>query len=192
MEYFFLGLGNPKSYKGTRHNIGKDFIEGLVEQSGSQWKKIGMYRIATILLGPHIVLCAVSDGNMNNTGEDLKDILLEVDPKRLVVFYDDLDFMPGIVRLAQGKNDGGHNGIKSIISVLKSKDFLRFRIGVGKKSPIQEYVLEKIPQDELEKITKRLQEVFPCVFKNLLEKNIENALNFCNTKGVSLVKNLKT
>ena len=184
MEYIFLGLGNPIGYAGTRHNIGKDFIEGLVQHSGSVWSSInGKYRISTILLGPHIVLCVVNDGSMNNVGLDLKEILLEIEPKKLVVFYDEVEFAPGAVQLAQGKNDGGHNGVKSIIKALGSKDFLRFRIGVGKKKPLEKHVLEKIPPKEFKKITEKLQKIFPCVFHNLLKHNINKALQNCNKKN---------
>ena len=79
MDFLFLGLGNPTAYQGTRHNVGKDLVEGLACEDKCEWHQVAGGRVTSILLGPQHVACMVSDGFMNETGQDMREALLEID-----------------------------------------------------------------------------------------------------------------
>ena len=172
MEYFFLGLGNPAGYEGTRHNIGKDFIEGIVSQSGCPWHTIGNSRVACILIAEHMITCAVNGGYMNETGESMRELLGEINPSRLVVVHDEINFPIGTVRLSKNKSAGGHNGVDSIIQTLGTKEFFRLRVGIGQQDDTKnydrkEYVLARVPVNEMQIITTALHESLPDIFSQL-------------------------
>ena len=172
MEFLFLGLGNIEEYRGTRHNIGKDLVEALAQQAGATWKEVGKAEIATLLLGPHVITCTVSKGYMNTTGEDLQEILAEIDPQKLLVLHDELDLKVGLVRLSYNKSPGGHNGVASVAKQLGTNAFSRLRIGVGRGENVKKYVLEVIPPQDLKNITKALHEKLPDIISELfIEKN---------------------
>ena len=171
MEYFFLGLGNPTGYEGTRHNVGKDLVEGLVKQAGCLWREVSNGKISVLLLGPHIITCGVSDGFMNETGQDMRSVLSELEPSRLVVVHDEVDFDVGTIRLSEGKSAGGHHGVESIIEVLGTKDFFRLRIGVGKRGNIKQHVLARLPADDMHTIAQTLQDSLPDILIQLFRKN---------------------
>ena len=169
MEYFFLGLGNPDGYGGTRHNIGKDFVEGLVLREGSRWNRIGRCRVACVPLWRYAVTCAVSDGYMNETGDDMRDILSELEPSRLVVVHDDIDFPAGTVRLSKGKSSGGHNGVESVIRTVGTDDFWRVRIGIGTGGDsVRKHVLDPPSADDMRAITEGLRTALPDILTGLL------------------------
>ena len=169
MDFLFLGLGNPPEYRGTRHNIGKDLIEGLVSEEGGKWYTVAKGRIGCLLLGPHRVACMVSNGFMNNTGQDMQEALLEIDPVRLVVVHDEVALPVGSIRLSYNKSSGGHNGVASVASVLETDAFFRMRIGVGKgEGDLKEYVLEKIPSSDMESITHTVHTTLPNIILNQL------------------------
>ena len=183
MEYFFLGLGNPEGYEGTRHNIGKDFVAGLVSHADRPWELIGRCRIACVPLWRHTVTCAVSDGFMNETGNDARDILAELEPSKLVVIHDDTDFPVGTVRLSRKKSSGGHNGVESVIRTVGTDDFWRLRIGIGrggsdgagntdggagKRDTVRDHVLAVLPPDDMRAITEGLRSALPDILTGLL------------------------
>ena len=173
MDFLFFGLGNPSGYRGTRHNIGKDLIEGLVREDKAAWHTVAKGRVGCILLGPHRVACMVSDGFMNNTGHDMHDALLEIDPRRLVVVHDEVALPVGSIRLSYNKSPGGHNGVASVAEVLGTNAFFRLRIGVGKGAgDLKEYVLEKVPSDDMRAITHTVQTTLPNIILNQLPAQV--------------------
>ena len=70
---------------------------------------------------------------MNNSGEAIKAIIdwFKVDKDKLIIVVDDIDIPLGKIRVRKKGSSGGHNGLKSIINHLNSKEFLRIRIGIG-------------------------------------------------------------
>ena len=169
MDFLFLGLGNPPEYRGTRHNIGKDLIEGLVSEDGGKWHTVAKGRVGCLLLGPHRVACMVSDGFMNETGRDMQDALLEIDPARLVVVHDEVALPVGSIRLSYNKSPGGHNGVASVANALSTNAFFRLRIGVGKDNgDLKEYVLKKIPSSDMNSITHTVHTTLPNIILNQL------------------------
>ena len=168
MDILFLGLGNPPTYKGTRHNIGKDLVEGLVYEGGCAWRKVANGRICCLLLGPHVITCMVSDGFMNETGQDMCEVLTEIDPSRLVVIHDEVDLPVGTIRLSFDKSAGGHNGVASVAKELGTTAFFRLRIGVGKGKNLKRYVLGTVPSKDMESIVFALHAVLPDIILHQL------------------------
>ena len=169
MDFLFLGLGNPPEYRGTRHNIGKDLVEGLMCKDGCAWHSITNGKVGCLTLGPHHITCMVSDGFMNEVGQDMRDALLEINPERLVVLHDDIALPVGSIRLSYNKTPGGHNGVASVANALGTNTFFRLRIGVGKNNDdLKHYVLEKVPPADMKKITETVRTMLPDIILNQL------------------------
>ena len=170
MDFVFLGLGNPsRRYRGTRHNVGKDLIEGLVRESNSSWHTITGGKVASLTLGIHCVVCMVSDGFMNETGRDMREALLEIDPMRLVVVHDEVALPVGSIRLSYNRTNGGHNGVASVEDVLGDVGFFRLRIGIGRSSDnLRKYVLEVIPSSDMDMIVHAMDAMLPEVIQHQL------------------------
>ncbi|MDY0404042.1 aminoacyl-tRNA hydrolase [Virgibacillus sp. 179-BFC.A HS] len=150
------GLGNPgRKYAQTRHNIGFITIDELLHRN--QWKLEkekfhGLYTIGH--MNGEKVLLLKPLTFMNASGEAIRPLLdyYEIAPQDLLVIYDDLDLPAGKVRLRQKGGHGGHNGVRSTIDQLKTKEFNRLRIGIGRPSnamPVVDYVLGKFHKEEL-------------------------------------------
>jgi len=132
-----VGLGNPGSdYEGTRHNVGVEVVHELVERHNGTLKASREAAHADELrIGDFRVAVAFPQTYMNRSGESVRLLVRRYgieDPTRLVVVHDELDLDPGRLKLKVGGGLAGHNGLKSIRDHLKTDEFLRLRIGVGK------------------------------------------------------------
>src|SRR5690606_5529715 len=122
-----VGLGNPgKKYQSTRHNIGFMVIDELLSRQNLSLNKDkfkGKYT-QTIINGEKVLLLEPQT-YMNLSGESLRPLMdyYDIDVEDIIVIYDDLDLPTGKVRLRQKGGHGGHNGIRSIIDHLGTKDF---------------------------------------------------------------------
>jgi PTH1 family peptidyl-tRNA hydrolase len=136
--YLIAGLGNPgRKYEGTRHNMGFDTIDLLVEEfripSGGVKLK-AMYGKG-VIAGEKVILIKPMT-YMNLSGEAVRAFLdyFKMDAERdLIVVYDDIDQEPGQLRIRKKGSAGGHNGMKNIIQHVGTDRFARVRIGVGAK-----------------------------------------------------------
>src|SRR5690625_4396802 len=155
-----VGLGNPgRKYKDTRHNVGFMVIEELRERHKwklNQSKFNGKY--AMEMLNGEKVILLQPQTYMNLSGEAIRPLMnyFNIDLDDLIVIYDDLDLPTGKIRLRQKGGHGGHNGIRSTIDHLGTKEFKRIRIGVGRpvdQMPVVNYVLGKFPKEEEENVT---------------------------------------
>jgi peptidyl-tRNA hydrolase, PTH1 family len=150
-----VGLGNPgPAYAGNRHNVGQMTVDELARRaSGSFRSQRGQAQVADVRLGtgpdgvpgPKVVL-AKPTSYMNVSGSPVAGVLRMRggSAERLIVVHDDLDIPFGQVRLKLGGGEGGHNGLRSISSVLGTRDYLRVRVGIdrppGRMDPA-DYVL---------------------------------------------------
>lgn len=133
------GLGNPgEEYENTRHNAGFRAIEELGERLGAgYWKSQCGAKVAVVRVrgqeGPREVILAMPQDFMNTSGGPISKLCREyrVAPEELLVIHDELDLDPGDVRVKVGGGHAGHNGLKSIINKLGSRDFSRIRVGIG-------------------------------------------------------------
>lgn len=147
--FIIAGLGNPgKRYENTRHNVGFDAIDELVDRyripgSGVSHKAM----VGKGIMEGQKVLLAKPLTYMNLSGEAIRGLVdyYKIDPEtELLVIYDDISLEPGNIRIRKKGSAGGHNGIKSIIAQLGTQNFQRIRIGVGEKPKnwdLADYVL---------------------------------------------------
>ena len=158
IDALIVGLGNPGAqYRRTRHNVGQETVE-LLARRANVTLKAGRDRalVADASLAGSSVVLAVPTTYMNDSGLAVAALMrrnsyLPVD--RLVVVQDELDLAPGVVRVKVGGGLAGHNGLRSIVAQVRSPEFTRVRIGVG-KPPSKEHgaghVLSKMPPAERE------------------------------------------
>ena len=137
-DLLVVGLGNPGAqYVGTRHNIGFEVIDHLVEQSGLRLKMVAKVRamVAEARIGDHSVVLASPQTFMNLSGESVSRMVVRfgiVEPERIVVIHDEIDLPVGALRIKCGGGSAGNNGIRSIDAHLGTPDYVRIRVGVGR------------------------------------------------------------
>jgi len=159
------GLGNPgKSYINTYHNIGAETLYRIIgnkklKKPFSIWKK-ELFEYIKIENCIYIIPLTY----MNEAGKAIRAAAkrFNIQPKDILIIHDDTDIALGVYKLSHDRGSAGHNGIKSIISCLGTKNFWRLRIGVRGAHTIKasNFVLQKIsPQDKelLEKVLLEIQ-----------------------------------
>lgn len=158
------GLGNPgEEYAATRHNAGFRAIDELARQAGvSYWKNQLGAEVAVIKVndpdeegGKREVVLAKPQSFMNTSGGPLSKLCAtyKVHPEEVLVIHDELDIPEGDVRVKVGGGHAGHNGLRSIIDKLGSRDFSRIRVGIGNppgRMPVADFVLKQFRPKELE------------------------------------------
>jgi PTH1 family peptidyl-tRNA hydrolase len=129
-----VGLGNPgEEYAHTRHNAGFIVLDEIFGQS--DWNKSPsgslLWKRATIA-GENAEVFKPQT-YMNDSGQALKPVILknELIAEDVIVVHDEIDLPFGTLRISYDRGDGGHNGIKSMVSVLNSKAFVRIRVGIS-------------------------------------------------------------
>jgi len=130
-------LGNPGAkYEGTRHNIGVEVVEALVQRHHGKLKKgRELALVDQVRIGDKLVALAFPQTFMNESGRSVAQLIRRYgidDLSCLVVVHDELDLKVGRVKVKLGGGLAGHNGLKSIRDHLHSADFGRVRIGVSK------------------------------------------------------------
>ncbi len=132
IPHLIVGLGNPGSeYDFTRHNIGFLAVDALADQyKAGSWKK-KFKGLLTASNDPSLLFLKPQT-YMNLSGESVGEALRfhKLTPPNVIVFHDDLDLLPGQVRIKQGGGAGGHNGLKSIDAHI-GQDYWRVRLGIG-------------------------------------------------------------
>jgi peptidyl-tRNA hydrolase, PTH1 family len=151
-----VGLGNPgKKYERTRHNVGQEAIDLLASRHHSSLKT-GRDRamITECRINDTPVVLAVPTTYMNDSGEAVGPLARRykiTDPTAIIIVHDELDLDPGVVKIKVGGGLAGHNGLRSISQHLKTDDYIRIRIGVGKprsKEQGADHVLSKVSSED--------------------------------------------
>lgn len=153
MIKMIVGLGNPGlQYAKTRHNAGFWFIDSIRNSTLSVNNRFkGL--VGEQLFAADKVYLLMPETFMNKSGESVVALahFYKIMPEEILVVHDELDLLPGVARFKKGGGHGGHNGLRSIIEQLGTKDFMRLRIGVGHPghaSMVSGFVLSKAPQSE--------------------------------------------
>lgn len=140
-DWIVVGLGNPgEKYAKTRHNVGEEVVRLLAERRGVNLRggRDDALVAETRFAGPdgdERVALAFPITFMNESGRSVGAMVRRYrieSPEQVIVVQDELDLPPGDLKIKAGGGLAGHNGLKSITSHLRSQDFLRVRIGVGK------------------------------------------------------------
>ena len=132
-----VGLGNPgPNYAQTRHNVGFMVADRLAARLGSKFKvhKRSGAEIVTGRLGGRPVVLAKPRCYMNESGRQVGPLakFYSVAAADVLIIHDELDIDFGQIRLKIGGGEGGHNGLRSVVAALGTKDFQRVRIGIGR------------------------------------------------------------
>lgn len=159
-----IGLGNPGSrYATTRHNIGFLALDHLAQtEVGMAWKIKSRAEILQIRVAQDPLLLVKPQTYMNLSGEAVAEIMrfYQWDPTQLVVIHDDVDLAFGELRVKRGGGSAGHRGVRSIVNMLGSADFIRMRVGVGRPQTIEDTGVD-LADWVLAKFTGSEQKVLP-------------------------------
>ena len=190
--FVIAGLGNPgKDYKNTRHNIGFDVIDVIAEKHNiSVIEKKHKALIGKGVINGYKVILAKPQTYMNLSGESIREIVeyYKVDPTaELIIVSDDISLDVGNIRIRKKGSAGGHNGLKSIIGLLGTDQFMRVKMGVGEKPKgydLADYVLGHFTGDErkiMDEAAKSAEEAV-CM---MLQGDADAAMNRFNTKSTA-------
>lgn len=158
------GLGNPgEEYAQTRHNAGFKAIDELARQANvTYWKNQAGAEVAFIKVndaeaedGKREVILVKPQSYMNTSGGPISKLCAQykVSVEELLVIHDELDIPAGDVRIKVGGGHAGHNGLRSIIDKMGSRDFSRVRVGIGNppgRMPVADFVLKQLRSREAE------------------------------------------
>lgn len=158
------GLGNPgEEYAQTRHNAGFKAIDELARQANvTYWKNQAGAEVASIKVndaeaedGKREVILVKPQSYMNTSGGPISKLCAQykVSVEELLVIHDELDIPAGDVRIKVGGGHAGHNGLRSIIDKMGSRDFSRVRVGIGNppgRMPVADFVLKQLRSREAE------------------------------------------
>lgn len=184
--YLIVGLGNPEGeYSNTRHNMGFDAINHLSQKLNitvTKEKFKALYGDG--MINNEKVILLKPQTYMNLSGESIVKVrdYFKIDNKNIIVIYDDIDLEPGIVKLRKKGGAGTHNGMKSVIASLQTKEFPHVRIGTGQpefKELLVQHVIGKLSEDEynaLKPAIKKAADAVPIIIKD----GIDNAMNKLN------------
>lgn len=178
-----VGLGNPgKEYEKTRHNAGRIILEYIAKANDfGDWKndmKTKSLR-AKGQVDSEKFDFMLPETFMNNSGNAVAGVIDDKKKlKNLVVVYDDLDIPVGSLKISFNRSSGGHNGLESVIKKVKSKEFVRIRVGVSPHTPtgklkkpsgedaVLKFLLGAFKDDELKtlkKQSKQIAEILVCL-----------------------------
>lgn len=190
--FLVVGLGNPGSeYAATRHNAGFMVVDELARRFGVSidHEKWQAHSVQLVLWGSKICLLK-PDTFMNLSGKAVARYVdfYKVSPEQILVVHDDLDMEPGRVKLVAGGGTGGHNGIRSLVQYLGTKDFLRLKLGIGRPGklnlysgmPVEKYVLAPFAPDEKILLEQRMDAIEKGL-EYLVCDGIAKAMNLLNT-----------
>ncbi|MDO8451975.1 MAG: aminoacyl-tRNA hydrolase [bacterium] len=131
-----VGLGNPGTqYEGTRHNIGFMVVERLAREAGLgvvAWNEEKKHKALTAKVGD--ILIVKPQTFMNASGVAVKSLVdyHKLSPEDVWIIHDEIDLPIGKIRIRQKGGGAGHRGVESVMKMLGSDLFVRFRLGVGR------------------------------------------------------------
>ncbi len=181
-----VGLGNPGDrYAATRHNVGRMVVEQLAAGHGERFKANRRARcdVAEVRLGSQRCVLAVPHSYMNESGGPVSGVLAyyKAEPARLIVVQDEIDLPFGALRIKYGGGDNGHNGLKSIRKSLRTGDWYRIRVGVGRgRGDTAEHVLATFARHEAQPLADLVSTAADAV-ESLVDSGLERTQNRFNS-----------
>ncbi|MGL4366920.1 MAG: aminoacyl-tRNA hydrolase [Brevinemataceae bacterium] len=183
-----VGLGNPgETFEKTRHNLGFLVLDHLAKRHNAsidiRKKKslIGKMRFnnqKVIILKPQTFV------NLSGEAVLYMASFLRIQPENIIVVCDDVNFDFGKISIMKYGSSGGHNGVKSLIKFLKTDNFPRVRVGIGRPEHgcLESHVLSKFSKDELHKLTPVFDEA--C---DLIEQILCEGIDSCTNKDNNIL-----
>ncbi|MFT5176229.1 MAG: PTH1 family peptidyl-tRNA hydrolase [Gammaproteobacteria bacterium] len=178
------GLGNPGSrYESTRHNAGFWFVDRIAAAHKVSWKSEPRLfgAVAQLRVGGEVIRLLKPMTFMNESGRSLGAVCryFGLQTEQVLVAHDEIDLVPGVVRLKRGGGHGGHNGLRDIIPQLGGPQFARLRIGVGHpgtKEQVIGYVLARANAQQSELIDDAIGRAVDRV-DDMLTHGLERVMN---------------
>ena len=185
--HLIIGLGNPGAkYQLTRHNIGFMIIEALAHHFGSpHFKSEHRAEVTKIKNHSKPLLLAKPQTFMNLSGESVRSLVdyYNIDLKKLLIIHDEVDLPFGSIKYQYQRGHGGHNGIRSAHQHLKTNEYSRLRVGIGRpennQMEVANYVLQKFSDKELKELPDFLSHTGESIMY-FIEKGFSSTANHYN------------
>jgi PTH1 family peptidyl-tRNA hydrolase len=195
MIKLFVGLGNPGTeYQATRHNAGFWWVDALAHERKLTLvpEKAFHGHVARTTIDGHVVWLLKPQTFMNLSGRAVAALarFYKIAPEEILVVHDELDIVPGQLKLKRGGSHAGHNGLRDIHEQLGSADYWRLRLGIGHpgvKSEVIHWVLKKPMPEHLEAIESCITRSLPAV-PLLLSGDMTRATMLLHTKAVKTAR----
>ena len=189
-DLLVVGLGNPgEQYARTRHNVGAEVVGALAARGGASLKRSKERALtAEVTRADHRLALAFPQTFYNEAGSAVLLLTRRYgidDPHQVVIVHDELDLPPGTIRVKLGGGLAGNNGLKSVKAHLKTDDFVRVRLGVGKPPGSQQgadHVLRQPGKAERVELDIAIQEAADAI-ELLAAQGVEAAMNRYNTRA---------
>ena len=193
--WLIIGLGNPGAeYAGTYHNAGFRVLERIAASEKIQInERCGPALIsAKTTLGARSAVLVLPQTYMNNSGAAISPLFerFEATTQDVIVIYDDVALPLGKIRIRQKGSAGGHNGIKSLISVAGSDEFMRVRVGImpdHRLDNVRDFVLSRVSKTD-RVLLEQTEDVAARAAESLITDGIEKSMAAFN--GIDLRENL--
>lgn len=185
-----VGLGNPgRRYEHTPHNVGFEVVDELAKRAHAGWRIATRFEaaLAELEIAAEPVVLMKPLTYMNLSGNAVRAYIAKNGgtPEDTIVISDDVHLDLGRIRIRPNGSDGGHNGLKSMIQGLESRDFPRLRIGVR---PIGvdiddrvEFVLGRLAPSERKALAEAVIEAADAI-EAIIAKGLHNAMSQYNRK----------
>ena len=164
LDLLVVGLGNPgREYERNRHNVGWLVVDELARRHGGSWREKFSGRLAELRIAGHRVALLKPETYMNDSGSAVGAArrFFKLEPDAVLVVHDEVDLDHGRLQVRMGGGLAGHNGLRSVAAHLKTPEFMRLRVGVGRpgrgdRRPVADYVLSDFePADDAEGLVAR-------------------------------------
>lgn len=179
-----VGLGNPgEKYARSRHNIGFRCLDAIAKANDAKFDHKSKYELASCFISDKPAFLMKPRTFMNNSGEAVAAVVnfYHIPVEGLIVVYDDMDLPLGKLRIREKGSAGGHNGMKSIITLVGSENFVRVRVGIGRPEAAGHntigHVLGDFSKDEESLIKSAIDNV-----KNVIEVMLKDGVNSAMNK----------
>ncbi len=179
MMKLVMGLGNPgEQYKSHRHNVGYMILDRLAKKLDVD---LNVRKKKTVFgKGKHgkmdyLLLKPLTFMNLSGEAALYMASFMKISVEDIIVIYDDMNIPIGSFKVQVGGSDGGHNGVKSIAQSLKSDNFTRIRVGIGRPpqgDDVSDFVLSPFLKLERCKLRAIFEDVVESCKVSLLESPI--------------------
>jgi len=179
LDLLVAGLGNPgRKYARTRHNVGHMVCDELARRHGGSFRSKFSGEAAELRLDGARVALLKPQTYMNESGRSVGAAVrfFKLPSDRLLVAHDEVDLEPGRLQARLGGGLAGHNGLRSIAQHLRTPEFLRLRVGVGRPErgdprPVADFVLSPFSEEvDVDGIVARAADAVETIARDGLEE----------------------
>ena len=186
-KFLIVGLGNiGAEYVNTRHNIGFKILDHFAKKESISFQTAKLGDVAEFKIKGRTLVLLKPNTYMNLSGKAVKYWMEKenIEKENILVITDDLNLSFGTIRIKTKGSDGGHNGLKSIQSLLNTTEYPRFRFGISdqfKKGQQVNYVLGEWDEEEKSKLPERLEKSAE-IIQSFALAGLNNTMNEFNGK----------